>query len=126
MDEGDRFAKISGRYFSHFNDRKFRTAQCCVRNTGRILSHKEDLVDQVVRLLINLDNTCDYPQKQKELLKSDVVTVLRAVYLKARDRDAIDRFIKDRLKSTSPKTRKMATEFIKQHQLSSNKLIENN
>lgn len=116
VDSSDRFAEIAGRYFSHLGDRKFMTAQCCVRSIGKILSHKKGMIDQATDLLLNLDNTCGYPQKQKELLKSDVIDVLFMVYPRSPDQAGIDRFVKEQLNSTSPKTRKKAKEFINQKQ----------
>jgi hypothetical protein len=108
VDQEDRFFGIYGDYFEHIDDEKLTTGQCCVQNSIKIIRNKPELVDQIVGLLLDLDHSCTYPEKQKELLKSDVLEVLDAAYEQASDRAAVDEFIRACASSTSPKTRRTA------------------
>lgn len=57
---------------------------------------------------MDVENRCDYPVKQKELLKADILDALDEVFLEIPDRNEIYLFIQQAMDSLSPKTRKMA------------------
>lgn len=84
------------------------TAQCFVRNCKKILKHKRKLRNGIAALLMDVENRCDYPVKQKELLKADILDALDEVFLEIPDRNEIYLFIQQAMDSLSPKTRKMA------------------
>ena len=116
-DEKNLFSNVYNKYIERFNDEKFMTAQCFVRNIKKVVKHKNEYVEKVVSLLLDVDNRCNYPQKQKELIKSDIIEVLDEAYEKTRDKNKIIEFISSQSGSISPKTRKKANEFLKKHVL---------
>ena len=112
VDQENLFSEIFDDYFEHINDEKFMTGQCCVQNSKTILRNKPELQDQIVALLLDVDNQCAYTEKQKELLKCDVLEVLDEVYEEVRDKKGANEFIKAGLSSISPKMRRKAKELV--------------
>lgn len=53
VDIENRFLSIFDDYFKHINDAKFMAADCCVGNTVRILANKEELRDNIIKILLN-------------------------------------------------------------------------
>lgn len=117
VDENDLFSKIFQDYMKHINDDKFMTARCFVQNTRKILKNKNGIIEHVVGFLLDVDNKCIYPEKQKELLKCDIIEVLDEVYQRIDDKKSIYQFIKIALRSISPKTKNKAKEFMKKYGL---------
>jgi hypothetical protein len=114
VDQQDQFASLADRYIAHVNDAKFCTGQYCVRNSQKIITHKPERLDFFLDRLLNLDAYCDYPAKQKDLLKYDVLVILEQVYGRSPRKDQIDAFIRTASKALSPKTRKKAKQLLKE------------
>jgi hypothetical protein len=108
VDHQDLFASLADQYVAHINDVKFCTGQYCVRNCQKIITHKPETLDFFLDRLFDLDIYCDYPVKQKDLLKYDVLVILEQVYDQSPRKDQIDAFIRTASKAVSPKTRKKA------------------
>lgn len=117
VDEKNLFSSIFEKYINHFNDEKFMTAQCFVKNLKKIVRYSNEYVEQIVNLLLNIEKICIYPEKQKELLKSDIIDVLDIVYGKSIYEGSIVDFIRFQANSISPKTRKKVKDFLKKHGL---------
>ena len=58
---------------------------------------------------------CDFPPKQKALIKSNVIEVFDEFYDDIEDKEKINVFVKAQLDSISPKTKKLAKQFILKH-----------
>jgi hypothetical protein len=117
VDQENKFLDVRDKYYKHFNDEKFMTARCCIQNTKKILKHKSKIIEEVVGMLVDIDKYCRYPEKQRELLKHDIIDVFDEVYHATAPRDKIETFIKAATRSISPKTRSRAREFITKHNL---------
>jgi hypothetical protein len=117
VDRDNLFSKIYPDYFEHINDSKFMTGQCCIRNSIKIIKHKPELQNKIVSLLLDVDNQCTYPEKQKELLKSDILEILDDVYEKVSDIKGVNEFIKDGISSISPKTKHKAQQLAEKYGL---------
>jgi hypothetical protein len=114
VDQRDQFALLADRYVAHINDEKFCTAQYCVRSCQKIIAHKPHRLDFFLDHLLDLDARCDFPIKQKDLLKFDVLTILEQVYERSSRRDQVDAFIRKASGSVSPKTRKKAKQLLRE------------
>jgi hypothetical protein len=112
VDQDNRFTEIEDDYFAAIDDEKFMTGNCCVKNLLKIYRYKVDLQKRVVETLLDIDNRCNYTDKQKAVLKSDVLEIFDEVYEEAPERDEINEFIRAEINSISPKTRKKAQELI--------------
>ena len=117
VDQGNLFAKIFHDYFEHINDEKFMTGQCCVQSSIKLLRIMPKLQDQTRALLLDVDNRCAYTEKQKALLKCDVLEVLDGVYEGISDKKGVNEFTKAGVSSISPKTRRKAKELVGKHGL---------
>ena len=117
VDQQDQFAALAEKYLEHINDAKFCTGQYCVRNCKKILAAKPDLTKLILDHLLDLDARCDYPPKQLDLLKFDVLEVLEQVYGQAVQIERMHAFILSAAQALSPKTRKKARALIKEYGL---------
>jgi hypothetical protein len=113
VDEKDQLSLIWKKYLEHINDQKFMTGQCCMKNIRIILNTRVDLIDEVVNILLHLEKICDYTEKQIALLESSVLNIFDDVFFKSKYKDEMLCFIKKRITSISPKTRKKANQLIK-------------
>ena len=114
VDEENRFSEVFNAYFEHINDEKFMTGQCCIQNSRKILDHKPELRKPIIARLLDMDNSCHYTEKQKAVLKCDVLNVLEGIYHQIRDQD-VDKFIRTGVSSISPKTRRKAKALVKEY-----------
>jgi len=117
VDQDDLFTGIYDDYFAHINDDKFMTGQCCVQNSVKILRHRPALREQIVALLLDIDHQCTYTEKQKAVLRADILDVFDDVYEQVRDKTGVNAFIQKSISSISPKTRRKAKELVKKHNL---------
>ncbi|WP_132279904.1 hypothetical protein [Natranaerovirga hydrolytica] len=86
-----------------------------MKNLIKIIKYKNEYVERVVELLLEVDNRCHYLEKQKELLKSDIIEVLDEAYEKTKYKSMIKEFVISQSNSISPKTKKKAKEFLRKH-----------
>ena len=114
VDQQDLFASLADQYVAHINDAKFCTGQYCVRNCQKVIAHKPERLDFFLDHLLDLDARCNYPAKQKDLLKFDVLVILEQVYEQSPRKAQINAFIRKASEAASPKTRKKAKELMKE------------
>ena len=117
VDEENRFSQIADDYYGLVNDEKFMTGNLCVKNLMKICRHKAEQRGRILELLLDIDNRCDYTDKQKGVLKADVLDIFDAVFEEAAERDAISEFIRAERNSISPKTRKKAKALVAKYAL---------
>lgn len=114
VDKELRFDQIKDKYLSLLNDQKFSTGLCCLRNLARIVSHRQDLLSNVVTLLLKHEKTTRYKPGQEALFNADVLILLGQNYSKLNVPPAVKVFIERQKTSKSPKTRRYAKVLIKE------------
>jgi hypothetical protein len=112
VDKENKFAFIFHDYFKRINDTKFMTARHCIQNAAKIMANKEEFKEDILKILLNIDNLCDFTTKQCALLKSNVIEIFDEFYEKTENKEKINEFIRNQLDSISPKTKKLAKEFV--------------
>jgi hypothetical protein len=117
VDHCDRFSILFEEYFAHLHDPKFMTACCCISNSLKIIRNKPGLKDMIIARLLDIERQCDYPSKQKALIKCAVLEIFEQVYEEMDNKSQINAFILGELKSLSPKTRKKAKELAQKYRL---------
>lgn len=117
VDKENKFSSIFADYFKHLNDAKFMTARHCIQNTVKILANNKGLKENIINMLLDIDSLCDFPQKQKALIKSDVIELFDEFYGEINNKERINEFVESELDSISPKTKKIARQFILKHGL---------
>lgn len=116
VDKENKFSIIFQDYFKCINDAKFMTARHCIQNTAKILANKHTLNESIINILLDIDSQCDFPKKQKALLKSDIIELFNKFYEQINDKERVNKFVKVELNSVSPKTKKNAKNFLEKHQ----------
>jgi hypothetical protein len=116
-DQPNRFGSIFDEYFACLYDRKFMTACCCVSHSLIIMRNLPQLRDAIMVRLLEIDRQCDYPPKQKALLKCAVLEVFEQVYAEQENTAPLNTFILESLNSLSPKTRRKAGELSRKYQI---------
>lgn len=117
VDFDNRFSDIEDAYFGLIDDSKFMTGNCCVQNLVKIHRHKVELRERIVELLLDIEDHCSYTEKQKALLKCDVLEIFDDIYEDSPEVDRINEFIRTQTDSISLKTRNKARELVKKYGL---------
>lgn len=111
------FSGLFSSYFSHINDSKFMTAHFCILSSKKIISCKPELGNAIIELLLEVDQLCSYSDKQKALLKADILEVMEEAYDRVENRQGIHEFINSCKTSISPKTKARARTIARKYGL---------
>jgi hypothetical protein len=111
IDVKNRFEKIFGKYFSNIGGDRTMVAGQAALNSGKIAKVKPNLQRKITNRLLNVDKV--HQGKQIELIKSYVIEAFNEYFEESSDKNKILDFVKMQLVSKSPKTRKVAKEFLK-------------
>ncbi len=117
VDYENKFSSVFDDYFKRINDTKFMTARHCIQNTAKILANKHELKEDILNILLNINELCNFSEKRKALIKSDVIEVFDEFYREINNKEMINKFVKVELNSVSPKTKKRAREFILKYEI---------
>jgi hypothetical protein len=80
-------------------------------NTGKIVKAKPNLQVRITEILLSIDKV--HQGKQTELMKAHAITAFNDYFDEAVDKEKIIEFVKKSLESDSPKTRRVAKDFLK-------------
>ena len=117
VDSENKFSSVFDDYFKCINDAKFMTARHCIQNISKILANKGELKEDILNILLNIDELCNFSEKQKALIKSDVIDVIDKFYMEMNNKEMINKFVKVEIDSISPKTKKRARKFILKYEI---------
>jgi hypothetical protein len=110
-DTEHRFEGLFEEYYGLLDGGGVIAASYIVRNSGTIARAKPDLQDKVTDRLLAIDET-HHPAERKDLIKGHALEAL-GEYFEVSDRQAeILEFARAQRQSKSPKTRKIAKEFL--------------
>jgi hypothetical protein len=108
-DTENRFEKIFNKYYDLLNDSVI-IAGHITANSGRIARAKPKLQAAITDRLLDIDNTT---QKHKDLIKAGAIDSFGEYFAESNDKERIMEFVRQQLDGESPKTRKIAKEFLK-------------
>jgi hypothetical protein len=111
VDTKNKFENIFDKYFSNINGDRTMVAGQAALNSGKIAKAKPSLQTRITNRLLNIEKT--HKGKQIELIKAYVIEAFNEYFAESSDKNKIVDFVKAQLKSKSPKTRKVAKEFLK-------------
>jgi hypothetical protein len=109
VDAKNKFEKIFVKYYNLLND-SVVVAGHITANSGKIAQAKPKLRTKITNRLLNIDRA---NQKHKDLIKAGAIESFSQYFEKAKDKKKIKEFVKAQLNCKSPKTRKIAKEFLK-------------
>ena len=108
VDTENKFQKIFSQYYSLMDDSVI-VARNVVANSGKIALYKPYLENRIIEQLLNVDKTT---QKHKGLIKGDAIEAFDVIFEQTKNKRTILNFVKDQLNCESPRTRKIAKEFL--------------
>jgi len=113
VDTNDKFEKMFNRFYNLFNDKSFITAAYLAGASGKIAKTKPKLQTKITNRLLSIDKTHHDPERV-DLVKGSAIESFKEYFEESKDKKKIIEFVKKQLKSKSPKTKKIAKEFIEQ------------
>jgi len=114
VDEENKFEKDFDRYFNNIAGEKTMVAGQAAMNAGKIARAKPNHQAKITEILLKIDQL--HQGKQTELMKAHAITAFNDYFDEAASKKTIIDFVKASLESDSPKTRKMAKEFLEKWQ----------
>ncbi len=111
VDAENKFEKIFDKYFGNIDGNRTMVAGQAALNSGKIAKAKPNLQTKITERLLNIEKT--HQGKQIELIKAYVIEAFNEYFEESADKNKIKTFIEAQLESKSPKTRKLAREFLK-------------
>jgi hypothetical protein len=112
IDTEKKFEEIFEKFFGLLNDKSMIPAAWVADNSGKIAKAKPELQTRITDNLLNIDKT-HHPSERRDLIKAGAIESFDEYFEDAKDQKRILEFVKKQLKSKSPKTRKIAKEFLK-------------
>jgi hypothetical protein len=104
----NKFEEIFDQYYNLLNDSVI-IAGHLASDSWKIVKAKPELQTKITNRLLNIDKT---NHKHKELIKAGSIESFNEYYEEAENKDEIIEFVREQLKSQSPKTQKKAKEFL--------------
>ena len=111
VDAKNKFDKIFDKYFSNIDGDRTMVAGQTALNSGKIAKAKPNLQTKITNRLLNIEKT--HKGKQIELIKAYTIEAFNEYFEESSDKNKILDFVEAQLESKSPKTRKLAKEFLK-------------
>jgi uncharacterized protein (DUF1810 family) len=107
-DSESKFEGIFDKYYDLLNDSVI-IAGHITANSGKIACAKPALQTEITNRLLNIDETT---QKHKDLIKAGAIESFGEYFTESKDKEKIIEFVRQQLDGESPKTRKIAKEFL--------------
>jgi hypothetical protein len=110
-DTKGKFEKIFDRFYSLLDDKSFITAAYLASASGKIAKTKPKLQNKITNRLLSIDKTHHDPERI-DLVKGSIIESFKEYFEESKNKKEIIEFVRKQLKSKSPKTKKIAKEFI--------------
>jgi len=114
VDTEKRFDDIFDPYFDLLDDEKVITARYLAGSAAAIAQHKPYLQARITKKLLGIDDT-HHEEGRKDLIKGDIIQTFESFFEDSSDKEEILAFVEAQVKSSSPRTRKIAKSFLKEH-----------
>ena len=112
IDKENKFEDLFEKYYSLLNDDKIMIAAHIAEASGIIAMAKPNLQTRITEKLLSIDNT-HFDQQRKDLIKAGAIISFEKYFKESKDKERIVQFVKNQLNCQSPKTQKIAKEFLK-------------
>ena len=111
VDTQNKFEKLFDKYFSNIDGHKTMVAGQGALNSGKIGKAKPKLQTNITNRLLDIEK--NHQGKQIDLIKAYVIEAFNEYYEESSDKKTILHFVEAQLESKSPKTKKVAKDFLK-------------
>ena len=115
VDEQNRFNKIFNLFYELLNHESPVVSPNIAGVSGKIVNAKPELESKITDKLLKVDLTSK--TRYLDLMKSYIIQAFDEYFEIIKSKKRIVKFVKDQLNSTSPKTRKMAKDFLKKRNI---------
>lgn len=112
VDTEKKFEKIFEKYYSLLDDKSVIPAAHLAGNSGKIARAKPQLQPEITRKLLRIDET-HHELQHKDLIKGYIIEAFNDYFEDATNKEEILQFVRNQLKSKSPRTQKIAKKFLK-------------
>lgn len=111
VDTRGKFEKMFNRFYGLLDDKSFITAAYLAGASGRIAKAKPKLQTKITNRLLSIDKTHHEPERI-DLVKGYIIESFKEYFKESKNKKKIIEFVKKQLESKSPKTQKIAKDFI--------------
>jgi len=112
VDANGLFEKSFNVFYGLLDDESVMVASHAAGVSGRIAKAKPALQSKITKRLLEIEKTHFEPSRQ-DLIKSYIIEALDQYFEESSDKAEIIAFVKQQANCSSPKTRKLAKEFLK-------------
>ena len=112
VDTENRFEQIVDKYYGLLDDKSMIVAIYVASNSGGIVRSKPQLEREITNKLLDIDRT-HHPEGRKPLIKAGAIEAFDKYFTEATDKERIIAFVKEQQDCDSPKTRKIAQDFLR-------------
>lgn len=113
VDKENKFKKLFDEFYGYLKSEKTFTSIYIVKSSGKIARYKPELIEKITKILLDLEKI--HPGKQIELVKSAAIESLSEFFEHIENKKKVFDFVKKQIGSSSPKTRKIAKDFLKKY-----------
>ena len=110
VDKQNKFEKIFKLFYGNLSHESPVVSAHVAGNSGKIVRAKPQLEEQITKLL--LDEKIRKKTRYPDLMSSYIIKAFGEYFDQIKDKDKVVAFIKRQLDSSSPKTKKVAKEFL--------------
>ena len=110
VDTEKKFETIFEKFYNNLKSEKTIVPIYVIKSSGKIVNFKPNLEGKITDLLINIEKI--HSGKQIELVKSAVIEAFSEFFHKSKNKSEIINFVEKQIGSSSPKTRKIAKDFL--------------
>jgi hypothetical protein len=111
VDTKGKFEKMFERFYKLLDDKSFITAAYLANASGKIAKAKPKLQTKITNRLLSIDKTHHDPER-RDLVNGGAIESFKEYFDQAGDKNKIIEFVKKQLRSKSPRTKKIAKEFM--------------
>ena len=115
VDNQMRFEKLFHKFYELLNDKSIIPPSHVALNSAKIIKAKPQLEQKITNKLLAIDKS-GHEKERKDLIKSYIITAFDQYYEMSKSKKKIRNFAEKQLECRSPKTRRVASEFLKNHQ----------
>ncbi|MBN2602773.1 MAG: hypothetical protein JXA91_01415 [Candidatus Thermoplasmatota archaeon] len=113
IDSENKLDNIFDTYFGILKQGKTMTSGHTIEKAGIIAKFKKQYRSKITTILLNFEDM--YKGGQTELMKAAVIQAFSLYFEESNQKEKIIKFVKNSEKSNSPKTRKLAIEFLQKY-----------
>ena len=112
VDTENRFEMILDKYFGLLDDKSMIVAIYVASSSAIIVRAKPQLAREITSRLLDIAKT-HHPEGRKPLIKAGAIEAFDKYFPQATDQEKILAFVREQRHSDSPKTRKIAQDFLR-------------